>query len=109
MDLNEMKLKDVLCLAKLLETKADDTAFEIGKAYLIRTVTLYYTGQITRITPKELVLCDAAWIADTGRFNECLKDGKFNEVEPFIESVIVPRDSIIDATIWTHRLPRELK
>ena len=101
MELIKMLLDDNNC--------KDDTAFESGKSYLIRTVTLYYTGRIKRITSKELVLEDAAWIADTGRFNECLVEGKFNEVEPFKDDVIVPKDSIIDATIWTHKLPRSVK
>lgn len=87
----------------------DDTAFEVGKAYLIRTVTLYYTGKLVRITLKELVLEQAAWIADTGRFYDCLKNGSFNEVEPFVSPVIVPRDSIIDATEWKHKLPEDQK
>lgn len=109
MNIEELKLSDVLKLTGLLGIKQDETAFEVGKSYLIRTVTLYYTGRIKRITPKELVLEDAAWIPDTGRFSECLTDGKFNEVEPFKNDVIVPRDSIIDGTIWNHKLPRLVK
>jgi hypothetical protein len=109
MNLEEMNLKDILDLTKALGIKPDDTAFETGKSYLIRTVTLYYTGRIKRITSKELVLEEAAWIPDTGRFNECLTDGKFNEVEPFQNDVIIPRDSIIDGTVWNHKLPRTVK
>ena len=84
-------------------------SFEIGRKYLIRTVTLYYTGRITSITGSDLVLSDAAWIADTGRFNDCLKNGELNEVEPFVSDVILPRSGIIDATIWDHELPRVQK
>lgn len=84
-------------------------SFEVGKAYLIRTVTLYYTGRIERITDSDLFLADAAWIADTGRFSEALKNGTLNEVEPFRCGVIVPRGGIIDATRWEHALPRDVK
>ena len=84
-------------------------SFEVGKAYLIRTVTLYYTGRITSITDSDLVLSDAAWIADTGRFSSALDTGKLNEVEPFRNPVIIPRGGIIDATLWEHALPREVK
>ena len=108
-DVNEMKMGELLKLVGVLGIKPDDTAFETGKSYLIRTVTLYYTGRIKRITSKELVLEEAAWIPDTGRFNECLKYGKFNEVEPFENDVIIPRDSIIDATTWSHKLPKSVK
>lgn len=86
-----------------------ETAFEIGKAYLIRTVTHYYTGRLVKITAQELVLEDAAWIADTGRFNECLKTGQLMEVEPFEDSVIVSRGAVVDATAWKHALPRSVK
>ena len=70
MNLEDMKLKDLLQLTSALNLNKDDTAFERGRSYLIRTVTLYYTGKIKRITSKELVLEDAAWIPDTGRFSE---------------------------------------
>lgn len=110
MELGDLKLKDLEKLKCFFNTeKCEDTAFEVGKSYLIRTVTLYYTGKINRITSKELVLEDAAWIADTGRFSECLTEGKFNEVEPFQDDVIIPKDSIIDGTLWKHKLPRAVK
>lgn len=72
--------------------------YEIGKPYLIRTVSMIDTGRIVEVTPTEIVLEDAAWIADTGRFSDALKSCKFNEVEPFPDGrVIINRGSIIDA------------
>ena len=82
---------------------------EIGKSYLVRCVTHYYTGKLLALTPTELVLGDAAWIADTGRFATALKTGVLNEVEPFPGNVIVNRGSMVDATEWAHALPREQK
>jgi len=84
-------------------------SFEVGKSYLIRTVTMYYTGFLAAVTDSDLVLKDAAWIPDTGRFSEALAKGTLNEVEPFRSSVIIPRGGIIDATIWEHALPRDVK
>ena len=84
-------------------------SFEVGKKYLIRTVTFFYTGRLESITDSDLVLSTAAWIADTGRFNECLKIGKLNEVEPFVNNVIIPRGVIVDATEWAHQLPESVK
>ena len=73
--------------------------WEIGKKYFIRTVTMHLTGELVNVSQKELVLKNAAWIADSGRFNEALKDiTKCSEVEPFLNDVIVGRGSIIDAT-----------
>lgn len=81
--------------------------FEIGKPYLIRTVTNYLTGKVVGVTQTEIVLTDAAWIADTGRFSDALKKSAFNEVEPFPDGeVIVGRGALIDACRIT-KLPRE--
>ena len=50
------------------------------------------------LTEHEIVLEDAAWIADTGRFSQALAAAEFSEVEPFpCGRVIVGRGSIIDA------------
>lgn len=73
-------------------------AWEIGKIYLIRTVTMIDTGRLVAVTPQELVLEDAAWIADTGRFADAVSKAEFSEVEPFPNGrVIVGRGAVIDA------------
>ena len=70
----------------------------IGKIYLIRTVTMIDTGILVGVGDKELVLEEAAWIADTGRFSDALAKAEFNEVEPFPSGrVIINRSCIIDA------------
>jgi len=91
--------------------KNSDTseAWKIGQAYFIRTVTMYLTGRLVKLTAQELVLEEAAWIADTGRFSEAMKTGKFDEVEPFHGPVIVGRGSIVDAQEWSLILPKEMK
>lgn len=82
-----------------MQTQIDDCPFEIEKNYLIRTVTFTLTGKIKKITRDFLVLQDADWIADTGRFSQSLEDSeKFNEVEPFKNDAIVGRGAIVDAT-----------
>ena len=111
MKIEDMKLGDVLKLADQFGAKnSDDSHWEIGENYFIRTVTHHLTGRLFSVTPSELVLVDAAWIADDGRFNEALRTGKLNEVEPFPAGrVIVGRGSLIDACIWSHDLPRAAK
>lgn len=72
---------------------------EIGTVYFIRTVTHYFTGRLIWVGEKELAIEDACWIADTGRFNEFLKDkNKVNESEPFPEgsTVVIGRGALID-------------
>ena len=77
----------------------DNGPWEVGKKYFIRTVTMHLTGELISVSDKELVLKDGAWIADSGRFNEAIRDiEKCKEVEPFENNVIVGRGSIIDAT-----------
>lgn len=84
-----------------------DHPWKIGENYLIRTVTMIQVGRLESVGEHELLLSSAAWVADTGRFYDALKTGKLNEVEPFLNDVIVGRSSICDASIWTHKLPRE--
>lgn len=109
-DLDNMTVKEIKQIQSLLKNTSEiqSSPYQIGQAYLIRTVTLYYTGKIVRVTPKELILEDAAWIADTGRFSDALKTGSLNEVEPMGE-IIIGRGSIVDATRWMHPLPKEKK
>lgn len=76
----------------------NNSHWEIGAIYLIRTVTMIDTGRLVAVTDQELVLEDAAWIADTGRFSDALRDSEFREVEPFPPGrVIVNRGAVIDA------------
>lgn len=97
-------------LRKLLQgSPSQSHSFVVGRCYLIRCVTHYHVGRLRSITDFDLVLEDASWIADTGRFHNCLTAGSFNEVEPFVDPVIIPRAVIVDATEWKHNLPSEQK
>lgn len=81
-------------------------AFEIGKAYFIRTVTYHLTGRIVAFDGEFIILKEAAWIADAGRFMQAMRDGKLNEVEP-VGDAIVNKGSITDAFPWPHALPKD--
>jgi hypothetical protein len=81
--------------------------YHIGKTYFIRTVTHHYTGVLVKVFKNELVLKDAAWIADDGRFADAVKDGTFSEVEPFPDGeVVIGRGAICDAYAVTFKSPR---
>ena len=77
----------------------------VGNKVLIRTVTNYVVGMIVIRTKDEIVLTDASWVADTGRFGDALKNGTLNEVEPYVGPVSVGCGAIVDACNWTHGLP----
>jgi hypothetical protein len=94
-----------------LENKTEQSSypFEIGKSYFIRTATYHCTGKVLAIKSHFLVLGDMAWIADSGRFNEAINNGKLSEVEPVNCEAGVNIDSIIDYFEWKHELPKEVK
>ena len=73
----------------------------IGKQYFIRTVTMALHGTLVEVNEHELVLMDAAWIADTKRFHQFITGQAQEgiEVEPFPrhKPVIVGRGALIDA------------
>lgn len=81
-------------------------SLKIGTNYFIQTVTFFYTGRLVAVTDTDIVLEDAAWIADTGRFADCLQTGKLLEVEPFRDPAIIGRGVFVAATVWPHPLPR---
>lgn len=115
-DLNKLtleQLKEELTKIEQQKSKAicKDDIWETGKSYFIRTVTMALTGKLIFVGDKELVLENAAWIADTGRFSDALKSGNFDEVEPFPEGkkLIVGRGSLVDCIEWNHKLPNEQK
>lgn len=105
----ELSLKD---LKEILGTEKTSEAFYFkpGTKLFIRTVTMALTGELVSAGDQELVLKDACWVADTGRFADFLKTGKCHESEPFPNGVVlVGRSAIIDCCEWKHDLIRDQK
>lgn len=101
MDIKELTIGQAQELVKPFGcAPAQAHPYEVGRPYFIRTVTHHLTGRLIEVHEHELVLEDAAWIADDGRFAQAVEKGEFSEVEPFPAGrrVIVGRGSIIDAT-----------
>ena len=94
-------------------TESDTTPWDrfLGENVLIRTVTMIQVGLLTGVGDSELVVENAAWVADTGRWADMLKDPDVvAEVEPWPDGpVIVGRGAIVDACIWPHGLLRTQK
>lgn len=65
--------------------------YKLGQAYLVETVTKFFTGRLMAVHAGELVFTEAAWIADTGRYMQAIASGEFAEVEPIAGPVIVMR------------------
>ena len=95
---------------KFGEAPVEETNALEGQAVIVRTVTHYYTGRVESLTDRWLVLTDCAWIADTGRWSEALKNGTLNEIEPFPDGAVwVNVGAVIDIAAWAHALPRKTK
>ena len=98
-------------LEKVLESECESSSegpFEIGKAYLIRTVTYHQVGVLKDIQGDFLIFKDASWVADSGRFSDCISKGSFNEVE-YVGSMMINRTAIVDAFPWENKVPKETK
>lgn len=80
-----------------------------GRNVFIRTVTHHYTGRLVAIEKQWLTLEDAAWIADDGRFADCLANGTPSEVEPFPGGCVIAAGAVLDVSPWDHDLPRVQK
>ena len=105
---------DATALGPLHDALTDEgvarmSSLKVGQAYLVQTVTHYYTGRLAAVSFSELVLDDAAWIPSTGRFHEALRTGALEEVEPFLDPVTVNLGAVVAVTPWRHALPREAK
>ena len=102
------KIKDQLDEGEDFEL--EDYEDFVGKKLFIRTVTYHLTGEVKEIigfgTVKFFHLKNASWIADSGRFEQAIKDGELNEVEPVGEA-FVNVNSITDMFPWKHKLPNK--
>lgn len=109
--IEDIKVSELIKLISVLEKKeSNDIGFwKVGKSYFIRTVTMYHIGKLKDVSDKEILLENAVWVADSGRFHDALKKGELNEVEPFVTDVILNRECIVDATLWDHKIPYEQK
>jgi hypothetical protein len=106
-----MTLGEIKQLATILGAPgASSSAYEVGKNYLIRSVTTYNLGRVVAVTSHEIVLAEASWVPNTGRFHTALSTGVLKEIEPWVDGVaIISRGGIVDAGLWKHDLPRAAK
>lgn len=110
MNIEDLTLREIREVGNMLKSESGGKTcpFHVGTAYLIRTVTHYWTGRVTAITGDFLELEKAAWIADTGRYHEAVSNGVLGEVEP-VGNSIVALGAVIDAVEWKHNLSEEVQ
>ena len=98
LDIESLTLKEIREIAAIANPQASVHPWEIGKIYLIRTVTMIDVGRVVAVYPTEIVLEEACWVADSGRFAQAVATAEFGETEPFPDGrVIIGRGSVIDA------------
>lgn len=107
MNIEELTIKQARELSSLFPAQTKHF-FEIGKNYIVRTVTMIYTGKLVDVGSTELVLVDCAWIPDTGRYMDFVAKGTVSECEPFPDGqrVIIGRGGLMDACVLNASLPR---
>ena len=95
-------------LEKVQTEKPEVCPFRVGESWFIRCVTYHCTGRVKAIVGRFLVLEEAAWIAESGRFSNAIQEGVkiLSEVEP-VDRMVVNLHAIVDAFPWNHPLPRE--
>lgn len=107
----ELELKDLVKLvSEMIGEKTSVKWVEVGKNYLIRTVTMIYTGKVVEEHLDHFVLEKASWVAESGRWADVLKSCDFSEVEPYPlgKRVIVTKGGVLD-TVEIDELPLEQK
>ena len=93
--LGDTSFKDIGCLEDM-----------VGEKFFFRTVTYHLTGRVKRVFGSILELDNAAWIADTGRFMQAIKEGDLKEVEP-VGRAYININSVTDFFPWKHKLPEK--
>ncbi len=106
--MDKIKLIEAILSCDSKQTISNNDFWEIGKDYVVRTVTMIYLGKLKDYNSTELLLEDCAWIPETSRWNEFLTGKKPNEMEPYANDVIVGRGALLDATLFKEKLKREV-
>ena len=76
----------------------------VGEKFFFRTVTYHLTGRVKKVIGSILELENAAWIADSGRFMQAIKNGELKEVEP-VGRAFINIQAVTDFFPWKHPLP----
>lgn len=77
----------------------------VGTSWFLRTVTYHIVGKVVGVFNEDtLIMDDAAWVADSGRFMQALQTGILGEVEP-VGLCLVRWKSVTDSFPWKHALP----
>ena len=100
------KLKDQLKPEELEDIEDLDDL--IGGKYFFRTVTYHLIGEVKNRIANFLLLEDAIWVADSGRFMQAIQNGELGEYEE-VGKAYVNLNSVTDFIPWIHKIPKGQK
>lgn len=109
MTVEDLTIREARELSAVFGGASTACPFRVGSAYMIRTVTMTWTGRVREIIGAFLVLDEAAWIADTGRFSEAACAENLSEVEYVGSGVVVALGAVVDARPWLSAMPTDTK
>jgi len=93
-------VKALLCdETKNAQPKQSGSFYQPGLVYAFRTVTMVYTGRLVAETQDCFLLEEAAWVAETERWSEFVKNGAHKEAEVYERPVILHKGGMLDATV----------
>lgn len=76
-----------------------------GQSYFFRTVTHAIVGKVKSVAKGFAIVEDAWWVADTGDFGECIKNGTIDK-GCAIGYDAVNLSSCVDILPWKHGEPK---
>lgn len=79
-------------------TNKASSFIQVGKVYAFRSVTMIYTGRVVDINEQEILVDEAAWIAETERWKDFVETGVHKEAEPYTRPVVIGRGGLLDCT-----------
>lgn len=79
-----------------LDAAFSDGRLQLDRCYAIVTVSPIYHGRLTAVTVEHYVLADAAWVVETGRLSEFVKDPASIAAEAeHVGQVVIERGSVM--------------
>ncbi len=80
----------------------------VGRCYYFRLATYAWVGRVSLIGPTEIVLTDASYVGESGRFHDAITAGLESanaEIEPVPGRVIIGRGALVDCCEYAHAPP----
>jgi hypothetical protein len=83
----------------------------VGSKVVIRTVTYHHVGVVKDVGEGFVILSDASWIADSGRWGDFLRTGNPSESEKYPGDCVVYFGAMVDSAEFDAKvkLPTETK